>query len=164
MQRTPSTTNRGVSFVEIIVAAAIIMVLVGTVISVYNLYLSRFDQTTASIKASYLTQEGVEAIKTFRDESWSNNIAPLDHNTKYYLTFSTSSSSWATTTDPFLVDGTYKRWVELEKVYRDSEDDIAASGTNDPDTKKVTVHVAWDGISGTTTKETTTYITNLFDN
>lgn len=157
-------TNRGVSFVEIIVAAAIILVLVGTVISVYNLYLSRVDETTATIKASYLLEEGVEATKTLRDDGWSNNIATLDHDTEYYLTFATSSSSWNTTTDPQWIDDSYKRWITLEEVYRDSEDDIASSGTSDDGTKKLTVHVAWEGLSGTSTKTTTTYITNMFDN
>jgi len=160
----PLSSQRGVSFVEIVIASAIILVLIATVTSVYNLYIERFDQTTASLKASYLLEEGVEAVKTMRDESWSGTIDTFDHGTKYYLTFATSSSSWNTTTTPVWIDGTHKRWVVFKKVYRDSEDDIASSGTEATGTKKVTVNVTWNDQSGTSTKELATYITNLFNN
>lgn len=161
------STQRGITFVEILIAAAVILAMAGTAIGTFIAFMDEYRNTTDTIAAAYLLEEGVEAVKTLRDRSWSGHVAPLSTGTgtssRHYLSFSTSTAEWSTAGSPEWIDG-MKRWFTLEEVDRDSDDDIVDSGTVDPGTRKLTVGVAWSDEGGTTTKEVTTYITDLRDN
>lgn len=156
--------KKGFTFVELVVGIAILSLSFVGLIAVYNKYVQIAIKTTPTVQASYLLEEGVEVMKLLRDTSWTSRIAPLSTTTTYYLAFSTSTNAWTSTTTASLVDSTFARTVQVYDMKRDTNSDLSTTtGSYDPNTKLITVSVAWS-YGATTTKSVSTYITNLFGN
>lgn len=151
----------GFSIIEIIIGAAIISLAFLGLMSVANISLKILEENSHNLKANFLLEEGIEAIKILRDSGWNQNIATLNTGTNYYFEF--NGSTWQTTTNNVYIDGLFERKIIIENVYRDSNDDISSSGTLDPNSKKVIVYVSWIARGAITTKHISTYITNLFE-
>ena len=115
-----------------------------------------------NVQASYILEEGMEAITFLRDKGWNANIATLSTSTTYYLSF--NGSYWATTTIAQYVDGEFLRSLRVSDVYRDGSDKIASSGTYDSGTKQVTATVSYFQGHATTTKSVTTFVANIYAN
>lgn len=152
--------NKGIGAVEIIIGAAIIsLVLLGVGVAFQN-SLKASRTINKRIQASFLAQEGIEALRMIRDNGW-QNISGLSDGSNYY--FAWSDNTWATSTNNVFVDETFERKFTVLNAYRDGSDDIAQSGTLDSNTKKVTVSVSWrDGLS-TTTESISAYLINIFE-
>lgn len=146
------------------------MLIGASVLSVALLGIATFFQTTTrasrttqvAIQGDYLLEEGVEALKIFRDLSYTNNFSKLSTSTPYYYQW--AGTNWATSTTNILIDGKFERSFTLADVQRDANSDISSVGAYDPDTKLATVSVSWSDASGTTTRSIQTYITNIFGN
>lgn len=145
-----------------LVAMSILLAVVVALAAVEGQYFRTVYATSPEVKAAYLLEEGVEAVKLLRDSSWSTYITPLSTSVTYYYTW--TGSLWRETVTPALIDTLFARTFVVENVYRDSNKDIQSSGTLDPNTKKFTVSVAWKAGSATTTRQVATYITNMFNN
>lgn len=156
----PPHLKSGFGTLEIIVGLAIISISFFSLMAVSRLSLELVAQSAKRVKAGFLLEEGVEALKILRDAGWTFNIAPLSNSAVYYLDF--NNNTWQATTTNIYIDGIFERSFTIGDVYRDANDDIAAFGFLDPGTKKVSMAVAWKEKSGTTTKSISTYITNLF--
>lgn len=154
--------KKGSGIIEIIVGLSIVLVGIFALLKTYNYYLKFALIHKYDIAATLLAEEGVEAIKILRDSNFTSKIAALSSGTVYSLAF--VNSFWESTTTRKYVDGIFDRTFLLNDVYREPTDDIGFSGTLDPNTKKVTVSVSYRGISGTSTKSISTYITNIFSN
>jgi len=155
--------NKGMSLAEVVVAATVITVFVGALVGVYNLHMKVVFGGAKNVKAVFLAEEGLEAVKYLRNISWSTNIASLSTNTDYYLAW--QNGKWESTTNNLYIDGLFERKFRLEPVSRNSQSDIVSSGgTTDPNILKLIVTVSWSDASATTTRAVSTYITNLFDN
>src|SRR3989344_4620878 len=78
----------------------------------------------------------------------------------YYLFCATTTSIWSIVTNgPALIDGLYMRTINVTAVERDASDDIVSSGgTVDPDSKKISVTMAWSGRGATSTVTISTYL------
>ena len=161
MKVRSSNSQSGISLVEVIISAAILIVFVGGISSVYVSFLKTSSDGALELKSYYLLEEGIEAVKTLRDNSWSTNIDTLATSTDYYLEW--SGTAWSATTTEQVIDGFYRSF-SLEDVYRDGNDDIAVSGTLDPDTKKVVIDIAWSERGATSTDSLETYMANIFEN
>ncbi len=148
----------GLALAEIVIGASIMSVAILAVSSLYARYVDYALSNDKNVVASYALEEGLEVMTFFRDAAWSN-IGNLSTTTTYYLTF--SGNSWATSTTPQYVDGKILRRITVADVRRDANDDIASTGTHDPDTKRVTVTVEYSQGRATTTKAISTYLTNL---
>ncbi len=147
--------------IDIIVSIAIITLAFWSFIQIAVLGVRVQREAERRETAIFLTEEAIEAVRLARDESWSTNIAPLALGTDYYV--SASGTQWLfSTTDPGLINNLYTRTVRFDRVLRDANDDIAASGTEDTDTREVTVTVNW----GSPSKEyqIITYLTNFLFN
>lgn len=81
-------------------------------------------------------QEGLEAARSIGN----NDFLDLDAG-NYGLSF--SGTAWAFVSAPETIDTYYERTITVEDVYRDSNGDIASSGTLDPSIKKITSTVDW---------------------
>lgn len=151
---------KGFGLIEIIVGSAILTISL-IAVSTYFQKSLQFNQGNKKIvQAGFLLEEGLEVVKFFRDTSWVN-ISGLTSGTSYYLNF--DGTKWATSTSNVFVDNLFERKLVINNVSRDANDDIVSSGgTNDADTKKVTLFVSWKGRVGTTTESISTYITNIF--
>lgn len=152
----------GFGLMEIIIGVAIISASLFSLAAVSQISLRLAQTSKQNIKAGFLLEEGVEAIKFLRDSGWDANITPLTTGTSYYLNF--NGISWESTGVNNYIDGVFERSFIIEDVYRDANDDIAESGNPDLNTKKVSVFVSWNTQTGTTTKSISTYITNIFNN
>ncbi len=136
--------SKGMTLVEVVIAASIILGAVLALLAVHSLYIKTALANADRIKSVLLAEEGLEDIRFLRDSSWSVNIANL--------------SATSTVIDNFI------RTITLSPVYRDANSDIASSGTSDSNTKLVTSSVSWWAGSATSTKSLSTYITNLYGN
>jgi Tfp pilus assembly protein PilE len=153
--------NIGFGMVEAVVVISIIAVFVLLSLSVNAFYAEISKRNKHYIQASFLAEEGVEALKYMRDDSWTTNIDPLIPNTDYYLIF---NSGWVSTT---VAQNTneYYRSFRVYDVLRDVSGDIVETGgTLDPGTKFLQMKVEWLGKNGTTTREVSAYITDIFGN
>lgn len=153
----------GFTIIETVVVPAILLMVVLAVMNVFTAYVKTSKGSLNTVKASYLLDEGIEVMKTFRDMSWNQKIAGNAVDTPFQIYW--NMNSFATTSSGVLVDDVFNRTITLSDVYRDDNTkDISSSGTIDPNTKKVTVNVSWNEGSVTTTKSLSAYITNIFTN
>ena len=159
---TNTYKKSGLALVEAVVAVSILLIIFVGVISAYNYYLYLSINNIPLVKAAYLAEEGVEAVKIFRDLSWNDNVATLGNGTGYHLIF--NAGSYEATTTVLMIDGQYSRMLYLEEVRRNADKDIRDSGDVDDNIRKVTIAVSWQDDRGTTTKKISTYVTNLFKN
>ena len=126
--------------VEILVAASIITasILASMSVASKSIYVSQVSLSTT--QASFLLEEGAEAVRIVRDNGWVN-ISGLNTATTYYPTF--TGGTWTLSTTP-IQNGIFTRTVNIANVNRDNNTaDISAVGTNDAGTKLITVAVSW---------------------
>jgi len=155
--------KNGFGLIEVVVAVSIISSSILFVMFVAQLSQRVIGDGVSRLQAAFLAEEGMEAVKIIRDESWQSGIDSLQAGLNYYLIF--NGSAWNATSSPVLVDDVFERTFAVENVGRDANDDIIElGGINDHDTKKIVVSVSWRGRNGTTTESMSTYITNLFSN
>ncbi len=154
--------NIGLTLVEVLIAASIVLVFVVALTGVHSLYLRTALKSGNVIKATYLAEEGIEAVRFLRNTSWDTNIATLILDTNYGMVF--NGTTWQASTTNTTIDGMFVRTVVFSAVYRDSSQDIVISGgTLDPNTLKVTSTVSWDSPGASSNKVISTYLTNIFD-
>lgn len=155
--------QRGISIIEIIVVIFVATILLFSIAQVAGISFRVSTEKKLELRAGYYAQEGVEALRAMRDESWATRIGTLSAGTTYY--FVPTPSAWTLSgSNPGALDGVFTRTAVMQSVYRDANDDIASSGTLDPDTKKFTITVSWSTQTGAHSLAIDTYIMNLLKN
>lgn len=162
MKKIKTKFISGLGLLEAVVGVSVMSFIVFSLMLVMQMSNKIVSESTKSAQASFLLEEGMEALKIIRDTSWQGNIVPLSVASDYYFNF--DGTTWKSTTTNAYIDGFFERKFKLESVYRDANDDISSAGTLDAGTKKAVVSVSWRGRNGTTTKILSSYITNLFNN
>ncbi len=139
------TKNKdGFGLIEIIIVCGIVVMTFLVFMRAEAVALRLFRAGQENMESSLLAAEALEAVRSVRDESWTNNIASLDDTgaTRYYPIV--QNGKWQLVITPqSAVNGIYTRFVTFTKVFRDGQDKIAASGTADANTRKVTGTVQW---------------------
>ena len=156
-------SSRGFGVIEIIVAAAIMGIVIFSVTQVGILAFRLSRLSAERTEAVFLLQDAAEAVRFFRDDSWTTRIAALSVGTAYFLTFDGANYALTSVEPPF-IDGKFSRVIVMSGVNRNAQSDISDTGTNDPLTKKFKVEVSWFNRTATTTEEMEFYLTNLFNN
>lgn len=147
--------------VEAVVVISVIAIFVLLSLSVNAFYAEISKRNKHYIQASFLAEEGIEALKYMRDDSWTTNIDPLIPNTDYYLIF---NSGWVATTVAQNTNG-YYRSFRVYDVLRDVNGNIVETGGGlDAGTKFLQMKVEWLSKSGTSTREVSAYIADIFGN
>ena len=155
---SPSSTT-GFMIVEVLIAASIITVSVLAAMAVAQKSIQVSRQALHVNQATFLLEEGAEAVRIYRDDAWTN-ISALTPSTDYYPTF--SAGTWILSTTPNTI-GIFTRTVTITAVNRDNvTQDIAVSGTDDPGTKLITVAVSWVEGGTTVTKTLPFYVVDIF--
>jgi len=153
--------ERGFGVVEVIIAISIITTSFLGLLELTRYSLRVQERSQKQTEALSLAIETAEAIRSIRNESW-NNLTSLSYGTKYYPVI--SAGKWTTSlTNPGPINGVYERWVTVEKVYRDGNDDISLAGTEDDQTRKITAEVEWLVQNKTQNVVLTTYLTNWYE-
>ena len=159
-------SKRGISLVEVVIGTALILISLTGLTTAYTFYLKAGLKNTDSLKSVFFLQEGVEAVTLMRDDAWSN-LSGLTTGTPYYLSW--NGAKWVSTTTSTLIDTVFTRTITLDSVYRKTAgQDIVASTSPDakaldPSARKLTVKVTWGTASATQSRQTVTYLTNLFE-
>lgn len=153
----------GFVLVEALVAATIISIVLAAGIGAFMLAIRTSLGNAQELQSAFLAEEGLEAIRILRDNSWSSNIATRTSSSTFYIAW--SGTTWLATSSNQYIDSMFERSVIFYDVYRDANQDITTSGgTLDSNTKKVTVSVSWRTPSGTSTRALSMYLSNMFNN
>lgn len=162
--------KRGFTLLEVVIASSIITASMLAILEAYSFFIRAENSNGMRVKSIYLLEEGIEASRYLRDNSWTSNILPLSTTTSYYLYFSSSNATgtWQTTTTPQIYDGVFTRKLTFGQVYRNSTTQnisTTSSGSAiDPNTRKITVQVSWNDQIGSATKSMSAYLTNINGN
>jgi len=154
--------QKGIGMVEVIVSLAVIAITFWSFFELARYNLKIQEQSRFKIEALNLAAEAMEATRSVRDEDW-NNIDPLVSGTRYYPAI--SANKWTlSSTDPGAINGFYDRWVTVEEVFRDGNDDIAVAGVQDTETRKIIVIVEWNDHGTIRDITLTSYLTSWTNN
>lgn len=152
--------KNGFGLIEIVISITLISVALFAFATTSRIAFRAVNEASDRQRAGFLAEEGIEALKTIRDDDWTN-ISLLTLNQSYHLVF--LGGVWNATTTVQLIDGLFTRTFTLSEVFRDpANDNIASSGESDSDTRKVKIEIDWQTYNATRTTEAITYITNLF--
>ena len=146
--------------VEILITAFIIVgaLLVAVAVTDRSIVISR--QATQVAQASFLLEEGAEAMRILRDNDWDNiDSVALSISATYYIDFTGGTWALATIVSPV---GIFTRTVTVGDVYRDANDDIATSGTLDSQTRLINIEVAWSNGAKALNKKLSFYLSDIF--
>ena len=157
--------DHGFGLIEIVIVTAVVTTALFAFSQAGVLAMRLLRAEKENLEAMLLAQETMEAIRSFRDESWSVNIAPLSNGIRYYPVI--VNGKWSLTPNPPpLTNGKYLRYVVFDQVSRDSQDRISISGSPDNETRKATARTEWIKNAGTDAAATSrvelvTYLTNF---
>lgn len=157
--------KKGMMLAEILVAVFIFSITLSVLININNFYLTSVSSSLKSVKAAYLAEEGMEAVRIIRDTDFSHFIN-LNERENYYLHFiNSASSTWEATSSISSknTDG-IDRWFVLDSTRREYNKITTSTGDIDLNTKKVTVYVSWDDRGNINTKSFSTYLTKIIPN
>lgn len=153
----------GIGIVEIIVVIAIITGSFFAISQLSSMYVFYASSGIDHDNAVSLAAEGIEATRALRDYSWSLNVATKSIGAVYYITV--SDSNWViATSSPGLINDKFDRTIVFNRVYRDANDDIASSGTEDVSIRKVVSTVSWSDRVGSKSVSLNTYLSDFLGN
>lgn len=152
----------GFALIEVMVSAAILSAVTIALLSYAQKGLSLSNTSLRQAQANFLLEEGANAIKSFRNEDWSN-ISSLTLDTNYY--FVISNGIWTLSRNANVIGGIFTRRIVFSAVSRNANDDIVTTGgTVDPDARLVTINISWrNSEERTEDKSLSFYIFNIFD-
>jgi prepilin-type N-terminal cleavage/methylation domain-containing protein len=146
--------NQGFSLVEVIVALGVFAILAAGVFNVVTSSYRNFYGTGDKQLIAEFAQEGMEAARSIRNNSW-QDLETVSGAGDKGLTASNGYWEFSGTSDTL---GDLTRVVVVTDAQRDGNWEIVTSGgTDDPNTKKVVVTVSGSGIDDYVL---TTYFTN----
>ena len=117
--------------IEVIIAAALCLSAVLGIVGAFVMTIRAAQGNLSRIQAAYLEEEGLEAVRTLRDNGWTANIASQPVGSTRYLAWNGATWELSTTNTPI---GSYERTVVFDTVYRDGAHNIVSSGTADANT------------------------------
>ncbi len=164
--------KRGFTIIEVIIACSIITITVFTLMSAASKGIELSGRSLRQTQANTLLEEGVEAVKTIRDDSWVT-ISALSLDTPYYLFYDINTNKWSlsgsmdtpiSSIPSYPIDDIFSRQVVFSEVYRNNDDDIDEDGSNlDDGIKKVTVTVSWYSSGSQVSKDLVFYLADIFN-
>lgn len=158
--------SKGMSMVEIIIAAAIVILVVTAASQVWQLYFTVSRNSSQKAHSAVLTEGAAEYFYFLRDRSWSQLIAPIPLDSPIYLSW--SGYSFATSSSPMTIDNQYSVQIVFSEIYRDTDFDIVPPVGNinavlDPDSRYMKISVGSPDTKNTYS-ETTLLIHDTFQN
>lgn len=152
---------KGFSVVEVVIGAALVAVVATGVAAAWQFYVKMAGQSSRMAQADLLVEEASDAIQYMRDSGWTANLASLLQSTPYYLAW--NGSSYIATTSATTTNG-FARIVVFSSVKRDANDNIAATGTNDPGTLQATISIYPGSPTAPMTEQAVMLIHDTFNN
>lgn len=154
---------KGISIVEIIIAAGIIGISVVGITGAIQIYLKIVYQNTREAQAVMYLDETAEILQYLRDVSYSTHFENTQSSQEYTVFWNGTGYELATTT--ITLPYQMNRSIIFSDVERDSSDQIVASGgTLDVGTKKALVTISWPYADETKSIASEVLIHNIYDN
>ena len=154
---------RAQSLVEILVAISIGTILIGGSVTLMGVSLKSYGTIRKHLQANVLVRQAIEVIQTLARYDW-HMIYDLTKASDYKI--SLSGNTWTISagqeTD-IINDIPYKRYFQVLNVNRDGSGNISESGTNDPNTQKITVFLEY-GDNYMSSSSVLFYLTRSEDN
>lgn len=143
------SNSKGFSVIEVILATALFMILSTASITTILQGLSSNRLGKEQTVANQYAAEGIEAVRSIKNQAYSNLTAvnPTPRAVNPIGGVWAFGADGTNNTNIFNPVGKYTRTIKIEPVNRNGVPplgDIVVSGTNDPDTKKVTSTVSWN--------------------
>ena len=149
--------------VEILVAISIGTILIGGSVTLMGVSLKSYGTIRKHLQANVLVRQAIEVIQTLARYDW-HMIYDLTKASDYKI--SLSGNTWTISagqeTD-IINDIPYKRYFQVLNVNRDGSGNISESGTNDPNTQKITVFLEY-GDNYMSSSSVLFYLTRSEDN
>lgn len=158
-----SLKKRGISIVEIIIAAGVMGVSIVGITGAIQVYLKIVYQNTREAQAVLYLDETAEILQYLRDVSYSTHFEDFDEEQEYTVFWNGTGYEMSTSTVTLPYD--MNRSVQLLSVARDSSDQIVETGgTIDTQTTKAIVTIAWPYADGVETVSAEVLIHDLYEN
>lgn len=126
----------GFSIIEVLLAITLFTIFATGVFGLALDTLQRDMTNELKNKAINYAEEGIEAVRNIRDRNFLL-LTNGDHGLQFL------NDTWAFIAAPETINNFYERTIFIEDVYRDSNGNIAESGTYDPEAKKIKSEVLW---------------------
>jgi len=129
------------SLIEILVAVAVGVILVGSSTILIGVSLRSYDSIKLHLQSNMLIRQKAEAIQALARNDW-HSIYSLNKESDYEI--SLLENTWVISSGQeidTINDIPYKRYFQVYNVTRDANGNIAETGTNDPNTQKVIIFV-----------------------
>lgn len=136
------TFTKGQSLVEIMVVIGLLAILLPALLTGIIASRGGEAQQFQRTDATALLKEGTEAVRNIKYNDW-NSFASFAGGGPGYVQYNATAKNWELVAGTAPVINGFTRTVTVSDVNRDSSGNIAATGTNDPSTKKVVVTVSW---------------------
>ena len=78
-------SKKGIGLVEMIVGLSVFVLIVLSFIISLNYFIKNSILGTKTVQSYFLAEEGIEAIKSMRNNSWTTNINQLISGQEYYF-------------------------------------------------------------------------------
>ncbi|HYK08690.1 MAG TPA: hypothetical protein VEW42_04295 [Candidatus Eisenbacteria bacterium] len=130
-------SERGQSLVELLITIGIATILIPALFA--GIYTSRAGraQQDQRLQATALARQTIEATRIVRDTDWGNFAV----NGTYHPVV--SGTTWVLASGSAVVNG-FTQKVVISDAYRDSNGNLAQSGTLDPSVRQVTATISWN--------------------
>lgn len=157
------SSSKGISIVEIIIAAGIIAVSIVGIVGAIQIYLTIVYQNAREAQAVLLLDETAEALQYMRDTGYQTHIGSQVLGESYTIFWNGTGYEFSTSTVSLLYDMT--RTVVFEEVRRDGSDQITESGgTIDEDTRKAVITISWPYKEEFKSIQSEVLIHNIYEN
>jgi hypothetical protein len=140
-----NSKKKGILGIEFLLVIAIINITLVSLLGLTIFALRLSGLLKESFEADNLGREALEAVRNFRDGTnwYTNGLGALSLDTAYHLEKTLDTPSrWSLVAGEETING-FSRKVIIKRVFRDVEGNIADSGKEDPDTRKIIATVTW---------------------
>jgi prepilin-type N-terminal cleavage/methylation domain-containing protein len=151
---------KGISIIELLVVVAIISIALVGLLNTTSVSLKFSSLMKENDQAKALAEEALEVVRNFRDgTTWNiNGLGILALDTAYHPEkVAGVPQKWNLVLGEETIN-IFARKIVIKKVFRDSNSNIASTGTEDVNTKQIVATVSWE--MGTRKVEISTYLTN----
>ncbi|PJE76219.1 hypothetical protein COV04_00495 [Candidatus Uhrbacteria bacterium CG10_big_fil_rev_8_21_14_0_10_48_11] len=157
----------GFGLIELVVVLGLTALMVPSMLQFSFFVTKVMGEQQRKVEAAYLAEEGIEAVRTMRDSSWTDAIVPLSLATSYYPVL--VGDSWTlNASDPGVLLGRYTLTITLDAVSRDASSNIVAppavGGMNDDGTRLVTSTITWNDEGTPSSFSVQAYVTDFLSN
>ncbi len=131
---------------EIVIVVGIIAGSLAAILGVATMFLVTSQIVQQTSKASALGEEAMEIVRNYRDgTNWSSSgLGQVTLGSPYHPEQSGGSPpAWILVAGSETINE-FTRQIQFEEVFRDGNDNIAQSGSIDPDTIQAIVQVSWE--------------------